>query len=374
MKIAYIAPYRDGTGYSQAAIANILAMDEVGIEVVPRHVKMTNSVGNVPNRVTDLEENDLNNVDAVIQHNLPSEFCRNGDIPHIGIFAYETDKVASNNWKYHLDLMDLIVTLNTFQKEAIEQVLPDKTVKVITTPIIEDQKRVGLSFDLPIKGKTVFYTISELTERKGIHQLLAAYYNTFSCYDNVILLIKGHKAGLSPQDSLNYINDLSNNIKNRLNKYSDNYMYPQILVMPEYLSDEQINYLHRIGDVFVSASKGEAYCIPFVDAMHFGNPTIVPYHTAFREFAYDRNLLVNSISTPCFGYDGGISRIYTSRETWHNIEQIDLQCAFRVCHNKLDSFTNQKIVNNRKNHCNKLFNSENIGNMFKETIENAIKA
>ena len=40
MKVLYIGHYREGSGWGQAAIDYILAMDSVGIDVVPRAVNL----------------------------------------------------------------------------------------------------------------------------------------------------------------------------------------------------------------------------------------------------------------------------------------------------------------------------------------------
>src|SRR4051812_40517692 len=99
MKVAYLAPWADASGYSYSAISHILALDSVGVIVVPRSVKMTNTNGVIPKRIRELQENDLSNVDAVIQHNLPSEFSYKGGIKNIGLFSYETDSFGNSGWK-----------------------------------------------------------------------------------------------------------------------------------------------------------------------------------------------------------------------------------------------------------------------------------
>ena len=38
MKVLYIGHYKDGTGWGGAAIDNILALDAVGVKVVPRAI------------------------------------------------------------------------------------------------------------------------------------------------------------------------------------------------------------------------------------------------------------------------------------------------------------------------------------------------
>ena len=55
MKVLYIGCYREGTGWGQAAIDYILAMDSVGIDVVPRAVKLNNNQPELPQRILELE-------------------------------------------------------------------------------------------------------------------------------------------------------------------------------------------------------------------------------------------------------------------------------------------------------------------------------
>ena len=55
MKVLYIAHYKEGTGWSQAAIDYILAMDSVGIDVACRNVSLTGANAEVPKRLLELE-------------------------------------------------------------------------------------------------------------------------------------------------------------------------------------------------------------------------------------------------------------------------------------------------------------------------------
>ena len=56
MKILYIGHYKEGSGWSNAAINNILALDSIGIDVVCRNIKLTNSENEVPERIKELEQ------------------------------------------------------------------------------------------------------------------------------------------------------------------------------------------------------------------------------------------------------------------------------------------------------------------------------
>ena len=71
MKVLYIGCYREGTGWGQAAIDYILAMDSVGIDVVPRAVKLNNNQPELPQRILELESKDSSGSDVCIQHVLP---------------------------------------------------------------------------------------------------------------------------------------------------------------------------------------------------------------------------------------------------------------------------------------------------------------
>ena len=71
MKVLYVGCYRDGTGWGQAATDYILAMDSVGIDVVPRPVKLNKNNIPIPNRITELERKDSSGAEVCIQHILP---------------------------------------------------------------------------------------------------------------------------------------------------------------------------------------------------------------------------------------------------------------------------------------------------------------
>ena len=56
MKVLYIGNYRDGTGWGNACIGNMLAMDSVGIDVVPRAISFEQMDKPYPERIKELEQ------------------------------------------------------------------------------------------------------------------------------------------------------------------------------------------------------------------------------------------------------------------------------------------------------------------------------
>ena len=75
MKVLYIGNYRDGTGWGNACLNNILAMDSVGIDVVPRAISFEESTQDYPDRIKELELQSNEGCDICIQHTL-SVFIR----------------------------------------------------------------------------------------------------------------------------------------------------------------------------------------------------------------------------------------------------------------------------------------------------------
>jgi hypothetical protein len=71
MKILYIAHYKEGSGWSRAALDYILALDQNGFDVVCRNIQLTSTEHHVPERIHELESKSLDGVDVCIQHLLP---------------------------------------------------------------------------------------------------------------------------------------------------------------------------------------------------------------------------------------------------------------------------------------------------------------
>lgn len=72
MKILFVGAYKDGSGWSKAALGTIAAMDSVGIDVVPRPAKLNNFVFKSPEWLDKLEAKSSDKYDAVI-HYLPPD-------------------------------------------------------------------------------------------------------------------------------------------------------------------------------------------------------------------------------------------------------------------------------------------------------------
>jgi hypothetical protein len=331
MKIAYIAPYRDGTGYARAAIENILALDSVGVEVVPRYVKMTSGKGEVPSKINELEKRDLNKVDAVIQGNLPNEFAYKGGVLNVGTFYYETDTINFSGWRENLKMMDRLVVPCEFQEGVLlnDDIKTSRTIPISWSgTLLKEPKDFG--FDL-IENCHVFYTISEMVDRKNLSSMLLAYFTAFDASDPVVLIVKTHLPGRTKEQTEQAFCSLVETIKNGCNLHNRD--WPRVILIPGYLPDEWINSLHLIGDTYVCASKGESWHFPAIDALHYGNQLLVPENTAFKDYVHwsHGNYACGCGWSPCFSSEPRPAGIYTAFEHWYPPNVDNLVNGFEFC-------------------------------------------
>ena len=76
------------------------------------------------------------------------------------------------------------------------------------------------------------------------------------------------------------------------------------VIIPTYLSNDQMAQLHKTCDCYINLSHGEAWSIPAFDAMAFGNTPICGKEGGPRQFINegDKNTgcLVNGVYDVCF--------------------------------------------------------------------------
>jgi glycosyltransferase involved in cell wall biosynthesis len=372
MKVVVAGPYADGTGYAKACIENIMALDSVGVEVVPRSVKMTNTSGEVPERIKELEKNDLLNVDVVFNYNLPSEFIYKGGVKNVGSFAYETSGFPNTNWMHHIELMDKIIVPCNHQKAVLLTQNLDLHVDVIPHCVDTakfSKKYKTFAFDLP-KNTIKFYTIAEFGRRKNIPALLLAYYSAFTSDDNVVLVIKTHMPNRNGASTLSAVKNIIDDLKHGMGRFTNQDRYPKVIIQTEYMTDDEINSLHKSCDIFVTASHGEAWCLPAIDALGFGNPVIAPKHGAFKDYIYQNGgVLVDGVESPVFGVDGGPAGLYTADEDWFNVTINSLANAMvRVAIDK-NVWLSDENRNKRSRDACLHYSRENVGACLKIALE-----
>ena len=310
MKVALFSVFRHGTGYANYAISRAMALNAAGVDVVlrsstmfPQHMKP------VPSLIEELERKSLTGVDTVIQLCLPHTFCRTGGARNIGEFIWETSRFYRPDWTKHCSMMDEIWTTCLQSRKAIK----DSRLSRITTsafPISTDMAK----FDEPYEtldfgkhsGRCLFYTIGEWVNRKNFDGMLRAYYNAFTHRDRVALVIKTSFPGKGGEDERTQVAAEIGRIKESMRRFGNPATYPPVLLFTGTWSDTDIHRLHRTGNVFVSLSHGEGWCIPCHDALCHGRPVIASNWGAFPELVCEQGAMYWDDDTGQFKNPGDI--------------------------------------------------------------------
>lgn len=334
MKLLYASVLGDTTGYMSAAYGHILAMNSAGIDVVARKVSLSGANAKLPDIIEEMTKKDANDITHVLHHYLPQMFAWKGGVKNLGLFHYETTNFKPSGWQYYCNLMDAVIVNSTQNMHCCQCSRVKSPVRLINQPVdIHKFKKELPKLNLPISGKFVFYGVGDYSYRKNYRTLIRAYLNTFTKNDDVVLVLKTFVAGLNPQESVQHIVNEINEIKTTLRKHHTS-MYPEIILITERLSDDEILSLHAIADCFVSVEYGAGICLPALDAMVCGNSVIAPAwggHTDFLQ-NHPRSTLVEGALESCFGMDNKscpYTDLYTSYEEWYRVDYLNLCYALQ---------------------------------------------
>lgn len=373
MKVLYIGHYKEGTGWSHAAHGLISAMDNVGIDVVCRNVQISEPK-EVPDRILQLEKKDTQNVDFCIQHVLPNFMVGTDRFKkNIAYTVWETESLANHKWLNYVNLMDEIWVPCEDNKQSLINAGIQNVYKV---PHAFDTLKYSLSdinsTDLDLtpysnEDTYIFYTITDLSTKKNIASLLTTYYSTFERHENTLLILKVTQSRMSTMDIYKAVQDISTEIKHKLSLYENLDDYPETLVIANRMSEEEMVSIHRQSHCFVNMSRGEAWSIPSFDAMCFGKHPICANWGGPKEYITndkDTGTLINTIDEFCSTKDRPINGIYTGKESWKSLNQIDTSRAMRYYYDQ--GVEHQSSVGKKQG---QKFKLSNVGNIIKERLE-----
>jgi glycosyltransferase involved in cell wall biosynthesis len=369
MNILFIGPYRqcDGWGIGGKQYAKALeTIKEYNVAIRP--IYMSNSIGSVDDQLIEMENRTFKSYDIILQNVLPHLY-EGHDIPSIGVFALETD-IKNTHWKRYIDMMDAVFTTSEHEKKILNN-LPYNNVynvsQAINTSVFS--KDYGRFDGIP-DDTFNFYFIGELNDRKNLEALITAFFVEFKLQEPVSLVVKVNKSGVNETQLSEIIKRSLKIIKDKLRIYENPNLYPLIKFIPNFVDETEIYQIHQSCDCFVMPSCGEAFCRPAIDAMGFGNTPVVTNNTGMNDFVNeDTGWLVPSYKAPVNTDSPPLPWIYTGRETWQQIDVLELGHSMRKCfelqqNGKRDIMqsTGKKLIMNN-------FSHEAIGKRIKQALD-----
>jgi glycosyltransferase involved in cell wall biosynthesis len=335
MKILYIGHYKEGSGWSKAAIDLILAMNSVGLDVTCRNIKLTNNNPTVDPIILELENKPLSNIDICIQHVLPHHMVGTQKFKkNIAYFVGESNTTVYNPWFICLQNMDEVWVPN---KNLMDNLINDglnKKIRVVHhASNISRMIHPDTKFTFPGNNNFKFYYIGELNDRKNVESIIRSFHSEFANFEPVSLVLKIKKHGVSSSDLTKYCESICTTIKKELRMYKDDSSYHKELIIADDINDQHIEILHNSCDCFVAPSHGEGWSIPAFDAMRYGKTPICSNEGGPREFIDKDNkntgTLINGIYSTCNHSDPAFMDIFTGREDWFIPSEYEIKKAMR---------------------------------------------
>lgn len=344
MNILFVGPYRQADGWGEAAKHYIKALANVG-DLAIRPIYLGSSYCELDEDLLEYEFNDLKDYDVIVQNCLPHFADYNGNYKNVLLCHLETSHLQYTSWPSRANLMDEIWVPSEANKNSlIVSGVKEEKIKVIPIPSdITKFEKEYKPFKLPTVEEEdfVFYFIGEYIQRKNLVSLITAFHSEFEFNENTKLVIKTNKTGANPAQLSNEVSQKISNVKSRLRMYPDMADYKSDVLITSYLPEEQLMSLHAACDCFVMPSQGESWCIPAFDAMAMGNPVIATKDIGAADFAEENGWAVKSYEQPTTTKEAPLSDIYTARETWRQIDVMELRRSMREAYENKEVYSNK---------------------------------
>ena len=303
------------TGYSYAARNYIYQLLESGYNVQWSDKFTTTDFYKPVSQEEQLVFNCLNNkidYDSVIIHHTPESwkpiFDQNPRCKKVyGLTTWETTKLHPVWIDYINNSVDEVIVPSRFNIEIFEQSGINKKLNLWYHDIFPFQNTNVNSYNLyskfvlfdglqfvndPILIKdithqnTVYYNISQYTNRKNINQVINTFCKKFTSDDNVCLFIKTYVEFFTTKET----DVLKYRMFDLLSRYDNP---PKVIFCFENLNNVELNIIHEIGDVYFTLNRGEGFGLCTYNAKKIGNRIICGKFGAEKEYLDDNDVLLN---------------------------------------------------------------------------------
>jgi len=350
------------SGMATAARNYIHALNLVGVpittELIP-NLATTIDLGEPHRTARNLLNNDIN-YSVKILHITPDMFLHNLEPMkyHIAHFFWETDRLPPQH-VWGLNLCDEIWTGSEWSKRVFRRSGVKKPIYVFPQPV-----ETGLTvvpFEVKNRPSTLFYSVFQWIERKNPRGLLEAYWKEFEGNDDVALMIKTYKEQFTNEEKVSIVTEIKS-WKKELGLSH----YPKVFLHTDIMSKEDVLRFHATGDCFVSAHRGEGWCVPVAEAMSLGKPVISTNLGGVHEFVPDDYWFPLDFIWEMV-HDMDWIPFYKDDQRWARVNEKDIRTKLRTVYSNRGlaegaAIRGQKWVEENLNYAR-------VGNLLKERLE-----
>lgn len=270
------------SGYSMSCRELLRALDDEGVKAVYRYVYGPGTVFPVP----EPESSRDYRLDVIRSRPAPRQpavsvvygqgdvFARNQGRYKIGYTMLEVDGFPAE-WVRQANRMDEVWVPSAFNRDGFLRSGLERPVHVIPLGVDTSYFHPGVAAWPNPAGEFVFLSLFEWGERKEPWLLLKTFNEVFSAREPVRLLCKimNRDPQLKLKEEIRRL---------RLRESGGRISYLFNLEFEHY----QLGSLYRSADCFVTASRGEGWDMPLMEAMACGLPAIATDWGAHQEFVH----------------------------------------------------------------------------------------
>ncbi len=175
------------------------------------------------------------------------------------------------------------------------------------------------STPLTLSGLVYTSVFNFSDRRKNPRDLITAFLLAFRDDPDATLVLK---LATSPTREFHELNELNHLYRSLGIEHAC-----RLVVITDFLTDDQLDDLYRASTYYVNTSRAEGACLPLQRALAGGRPAIAPRHTSMRDyFDGEVGYVVRSDPEPTHWPHDPERRYETS---WHRLVWSDLRDAFR---------------------------------------------
>ncbi len=350
-RILFVGPYRQNDGWGNAAKEYVRALRLTGHDIIARpiYTNFQNAVN--PNyqhpefeEFADLEAKKYDSYDVIIQNCLPYMLRYYGGVKNIHLGYIETT-IKYTELFLPLNMMDELWVSTSYEKSLMEMSGITKPVHAFGIPCNPEKytklkDEIIKSYRDQSKNDYYFYFIGENINRKNLTGLYSAFHTEFSPRDRAKIKIKTGYSAHTAQQTSELIADQITRVKDLIRPFNPKGNHRDVFknreeVVCGRIPEEDILRLHLNNDCFVTASRGEGFCLPAFDGLMYGSNVIGNKNSGVADYT-DENVSLNydSFKSPIVWDKTDNPQNHpnfrlTSKDFWYEPNQIELQHSMR---------------------------------------------
>lgn len=270
--VKYVAP-TGNSGYAEAAKDYMVGLHNLGVDVTHQYFVFDatdrQNEGERQELVRSLVNREIE-YDNVIVHSTPEHWPdkvrENKGKKIIGMTVWETTRLHPE-WVPYINMVHEVVVPCEWNKKVFEESGVIRPITVVPH-IMRPQENVEA--EIPgTEGKYVFYTVGQWYNRKGIDDTIRAYLTAFnSSHKDVVLVVKAFSSDFSEGQK----QVTRERVEAVISEFSDPAM---VVLLPNEMTQIQMDAIHTIGDCYVSLCKAEGWGLGAFDAAGRGKPVVM---------------------------------------------------------------------------------------------------